>query len=114
MEAKARTYRAYGKDIVVTDPYVLDVVERTERLEMSPGEARRLLKDYLIYHSPIGMREFCERLSLLGVIMSSFINTPPGRTMSVSERYAEKHDLTGTFYPCPGGATRGETARSKR
>jgi hypothetical protein len=91
---KTKTFQRYGRKIEVNDPYILDIIEKTENLKMSSGETNNLLKDYLFSDKNTSLEKGLEKLDLWETIMLSFVNPRPGRFSSISEKYVEKHGLS--------------------
>lgn len=92
---KSKTYKIGKREVKVTDRKILDIVEKTENLEISPEEASEQLTEYLLSDHSIPLSEYCEKLNLWETIVLEFKTPCRGRLTSSNERYAIKHGLSG-------------------
>ncbi|HDM05682.1 MAG TPA: hypothetical protein ENG34_00195 [Candidatus Aenigmarchaeota archaeon] len=91
-----RIYEISGKKVVITDQKILDIIKRSEQLEMGPKEASEQLKEYLLSDtSSLSVSECFERISLWEAITREFYTPSRGRLTPINERYVEKHGLSG-------------------
>jgi hypothetical protein len=91
----SKTYEVEGRKIVVTDKFILDIIRKTEKLEMSPEEASEQLKKYLLSDESVDVGEYFRRISLWEKITTEFYISCRGRLTPINERYVEKHGLSG-------------------
>jgi len=92
---KSRTYVIGGKEVVIIDRNILDIVEKTENLEIGPAEATEQLRKYLLSDHSGLVSEYFGRIGLWEAITIEFDNSCRGRIDSLHEMYAKKHDLSG-------------------
>ena len=93
----SRVYEIGGKKVVVTDKNILDIIQKTEKLEICSGEASEQLREYLLSDRSVSLSEYFRRVSLWEAITKEFCIPCRGRLTSINERYAEKHSLSGNL-----------------
>jgi hypothetical protein len=94
--------RAYDKKLseIKKEPKIKEVLEKARSLEMSPGEASKLLWDYLLPKGKeLSVSDTLMRLSAHEDLTQGFYCSGGGMATPLSERYAEKHGLSGRFTP---------------
>ena len=97
---RSKLYKTVTKQVKITNPTIVDIVNKAERLEISPGQASNQLKEYLLGEECmkyLTFGQYFENMSLWEKIVTDFHMPSKGRIDSLDEKYAEKHGLSGRF-----------------
>jgi len=92
---ESRTYKIGRKRVEVKDKYILEVLEKAERLEISPREAENKIRMHLLSNRNLEIGETFQKLNLLEKMTEGFYAPGRGRATPLVEKYAEKHKLSG-------------------